>query len=300
MTGGLALARKTGATYVVAGRDEVSFERCSVHDGDNLSAGNMTVRVLETPGHTDTHVSYVISDGEGPAAVFTGGSLLYGNVGRTDLLGEDRTDELTRKQWRSARRLAELLPDETPVYPTHGFGSFCSSGGASGGSDSTMLEVATELNARPSVGRSASDWNGRRGCRRQNSEAFQPVAATLGAHRAHLKPDVVDHGFGQALGDFVDERAPLFDRHLAQLGAEHDSSYECLQLLATLQPGWVWNKPHIDIGESGRPQVCSRLLDVGEVPDLGAVGSAYLPQGGTERLDVSVPTALRDELSTRA
>jgi len=138
VTGGLALARKTGATYVVAGRDHVEFERYAVSDGDELSAGSMTIRVLETPGHTDTHVSYVISDGEGSAAVFTGGSLLYGSVGRTDLLGEDRTDELTRKQWRSARRLAELLPDETPVYPTHGFGSFCSSGGASGGSDSTI------------------------------------------------------------------------------------------------------------------------------------------------------------------
>lgn len=138
VTGGLALARKTGATYVVAGRDEVAFERCSVHDGDDLSAGSMTVRVLETPGHTDTHVSYVISDHTGPAAVFTGGSLLYGSVGRTDLLGKDRTDDLTRKQWRSARRLAEVLPDETPVYPTHGFGSFCSSGEASGGSDSTI------------------------------------------------------------------------------------------------------------------------------------------------------------------
>ena len=138
VTGGLALARKTGATYVVAGRDNVSFERHAVHDGDELTAGTMTIRVLETPGHTDTHVSYVISDGEGPAAVFTGGSMLYGSVGRTDLLGQDRTDELTRKQWRSTRRLAELLPDETPVYPTHGFGSFCSSGGASGGSDSTI------------------------------------------------------------------------------------------------------------------------------------------------------------------
>ena len=98
----------------------------------------MAVKVLETPGHTSTHLSYVISNGDGQPAVFTGGSLLYGSVGRTDLLGEHLTDELTRKQWRSARRLAEELPDETPVYPTHGFGSFCSSGGASGGSDSTI------------------------------------------------------------------------------------------------------------------------------------------------------------------
>lgn len=138
VTGGLALAAKTGATYVVAARDEVSFGRRGVQDGDELLAGDLSIQVVETPGHTATHVSYVISDGDGPAAVFTGGSLLYGSVGRTDLLGADRTDELTRKQWHSARRLAELLPDETSVYPTHGFGSFCSSGAASGGSDSTI------------------------------------------------------------------------------------------------------------------------------------------------------------------
>ena len=138
VTGGLALARRTGATYVVAGRDDVAFERCAAYDGDELSAGSMRVRVLDTPGHTDTHLSYVITDADGPSAVFTGGSMLYGSVGRTDLLGADRTDELTRKQWHSARRLAEVLPETAQVYPTHGFGSFCSSGGASGGTDSTI------------------------------------------------------------------------------------------------------------------------------------------------------------------
>ncbi|MFN2523814.1 MAG: rhodanese-like domain-containing protein [Mycobacteriales bacterium] len=139
VTGGHALARRTGATYVVAGRDDVAFERCAAHDGDELSVGEMTVRVLETPGHTDTHLSYVVTDHSGDApAVFSGGSLLYGSVGRTDLLGTDRTDDLTRKQFGSARRLAKALPDESALYPTHGFGSFCSSGGASGGSDSTI------------------------------------------------------------------------------------------------------------------------------------------------------------------
>lgn len=139
VTGGHALARRTGATYVVAGRDEVGFERCAAHDGDELTVGELTVRVLETPGHTDTHLSYVVTDHTGsPPAVFSGGSLLYGSVGRTDLLGADRTDDLTRKQWRSARKLAKALPEDAELYPTHGFGSFCSSGGASGGSDSTI------------------------------------------------------------------------------------------------------------------------------------------------------------------
>ena len=139
VTGGHALARRTGATYVVAGRDEVAFERCAAHDGDEFTVGEMTVHVLETPGHTDTHLTYVVTDDAGgPPAVFSGGSLLYGSVGRTDLLGTDRTDDLTRKQFRSARRLATALPEDAALYPTHGFGSFCSSGGASGGSDSTI------------------------------------------------------------------------------------------------------------------------------------------------------------------
>lgn len=139
VTGGHALARRAGATYVVSGRDDVSFERCAAHDGDQFSVGRLTVRVLATPGHTDTHLSYVVSDSsDQPPAVFSGGSLLYGSVGRTDLLGEDRADDLTRKQWRSARRLAQALPDDAALYPTHGFGSFCSSGGASGGNDSTI------------------------------------------------------------------------------------------------------------------------------------------------------------------
>src|SRR5690606_14472487 len=61
-------------------------------------------------------------------AVFTGGSLLFGSVGRTDLLGEEHTDDLTRAQYRSVRALLDELPGDVEVHPTHGFGSFCSSG----------------------------------------------------------------------------------------------------------------------------------------------------------------------------
>ncbi len=70
--------------------------------------------------------------------MFTGGSLLFGSVGRTDLVDPDRTEELTRAQYHSARRLAELLADDAAVYPTHGFGSFCSSGSSAGGDASTI------------------------------------------------------------------------------------------------------------------------------------------------------------------
>lgn len=137
VTGGLELARRTGAAYAVQGRDEVAFERCSVHDGDILTAGTLEVHVLETPGHTENHVSYVIGHHGEPTAVFSGGSLLYGAVGRTDLVDDDRTQHLTHAQYRSARRLGELNPD-AELYPTHGFGSMCSSGGSTGADASTI------------------------------------------------------------------------------------------------------------------------------------------------------------------
>ncbi len=142
VTGGLELARQSGADYLVCGDDDVTFDRRPVSDGDVLAYGPLVIRVISTPGHTHTHLSYVVShqDDADDVAVFTGGSLLYGSVGRTDLLGSEHTDELTRAQFHSARKLAGLLPEQTGVYPTHGFGSFCSSGSASGGDGSTIGE----------------------------------------------------------------------------------------------------------------------------------------------------------------
>ena len=131
ITGGLALARAAGAAYLVNADDPVSFDRTPVSDGDLVEIGGMRIRVLATPGHTYSHLAYVaeaggdVAGGE-VAGVFTGGSLLYGSTGRTDLLGPDAAEALSHAQWASAHRLARELPDTVPIFPTHGFGSFCS------------------------------------------------------------------------------------------------------------------------------------------------------------------------------
>ncbi|MBS2965333.1 MBL fold metallo-hydrolase [Actinocrinis puniceicyclus] len=127
VTGGFSLARATGAAYHVNAADPVGFERVPVEDGDVLEVGDaLRVRAVATPGHTFTHLSYVAEAPGHSPLVFTGGSLLYGSTGRPDLLGPAHTQALVRAQYASAHRLAELLPDETRIYPTHGFGSFCS------------------------------------------------------------------------------------------------------------------------------------------------------------------------------
>jgi glyoxylase-like metal-dependent hydrolase (beta-lactamase superfamily II) len=128
ITGGLALARATGAAYHVNAADAVGFDRVAIADGDVVPvAPSFQVRVIATPGHTFTHLSYALEDpAAGEAiAVFSGGSLLHGSAGRPDLLGAEHAPALAAAQRRSLRRLAAQLPDPTVVYPTHGFGSFC-------------------------------------------------------------------------------------------------------------------------------------------------------------------------------
>ena len=151
VTGGLALAQATGADYLVNAADEVSFDRTPISDGESVKVGpRMRVRALSTPGHTFTHLSYALasaddSGAEQPYAVFTGGSLLYGATGRPDLLGEEHTDALVRHQHASASKLAEELPDDAEVYPTHGFGSFCSATQ----SDATASTIGEEKRSNP-------------------------------------------------------------------------------------------------------------------------------------------------------
>ena len=135
MSGGLELARVANAEYVVPAGDDVDYPRRAISDGDVIDAGPIQLQAIHTPGHTHHHISYILRDRNGTTlGVFTGGSMLHGTTGRTDLVGDEHTHELTHAQFHSVRRLADELPDDAEVYPTHGFGSFCSATPASGDS----------------------------------------------------------------------------------------------------------------------------------------------------------------------
>jgi glyoxylase-like metal-dependent hydrolase (beta-lactamase superfamily II)/rhodanese-related sulfurtransferase len=110
-----------------------------IEDGTEIPLGDARLVAVATPGHTPEHMAYLLTEGSQPRALFSGGSLMVGSAGRTDLLGPRRTDELTHLQFRSMRRLAEL-PDPVLLLPTHGAGSFCAVGSPDEQRTSTIAE----------------------------------------------------------------------------------------------------------------------------------------------------------------
>ena len=141
VSGGLVLARKYQAKYITSADDPVSFDRVAAHDLDEFSIGNFGIKALHTPGHTFTHLSYILMDEQGKSTgIFTGGALLHGSTGRPDLLGQDHAAKLAQLQHGSAHRITEFLDDAAPIFPTHGFGSFCAATSTSGSSSNIQDE----------------------------------------------------------------------------------------------------------------------------------------------------------------
>ncbi|MDJ0351085.1 MBL fold metallo-hydrolase [Cryobacterium sp. PH29-G1] len=130
------LQHAEGATVLAPEAGPREFAHTVLNDGDTLDLGGFTLQALATPGHSPEHLSYLLLDNGRIAGVFTGGSLMVGTAGRTDLVSPDMTVPLARAQYHSLNRLMDL-PDDTPVWPTHGAGSFCSA--AAGGERTTTI-----------------------------------------------------------------------------------------------------------------------------------------------------------------
>jgi glyoxylase-like metal-dependent hydrolase (beta-lactamase superfamily II)/rhodanese-related sulfurtransferase len=136
-----------GATVLASAGADLGFEHHPLRDDEHLDLGGLTLRALATPGHTPEHLSYELLDGPNAAAVFTGGALLRGSVARTDLLSSEETEPLARALFRSVHDRLFALPDDTPVYPTHGAGAtFCSVTPTDDGDPSTTIGREREGN----------------------------------------------------------------------------------------------------------------------------------------------------------
>ncbi len=127
VSGPLDLAEKTGAPIYIPKSGNAEFDHLPVAEGDEFEIEDMKFKVLETPGHTPEHVSYVVTDtsrGEEPAAVFCGDTLFVGDVGRPDLF-PNMAEKLATKLYDSLHEKLMKLPDHCQVYPLHGAGSLC-------------------------------------------------------------------------------------------------------------------------------------------------------------------------------
>src|ERR671911_368610 len=125
---GLPALVEAGATPYLPADPRVEFEHVALADGEVVALGNTVVRALATPGHAPAHNAYVVADrrrgSEEPWLVFTGDSLLVGDVGRPDLHAGGEPERRARELFRSITRLLEL-PDHILVYPSHFGGSVC-------------------------------------------------------------------------------------------------------------------------------------------------------------------------------
>lgn len=299
VTGGLVLAGKLGAEYLVNDADNVSFNRSPVSDGHVLQVGRLTVRVVATPGHTHTHLAYVVREDThdgGTEAVFSGGSLLYGSVGRTDLVSPEDTATLAHAQYSSVRKLVSSAAPEAALYPTHGFGSFCSIGPASRANASTLAEQSASNHALtdPSEEHFVAELL-------ENITAYPAYYAHMsplnaaGPGPADLSvPNSVDPeelgrrlGSGEWVVDLRHRIAFAHDHLNGSVGFEYGNGSNFTSYL-----GWVipWNQPLTLLGS--RTDVEKAIRDLARIgidsPDA-AVGLEGVAGNGLSRLAPGVP-----------
>ena len=116
-----------GATFLASAGAQLEPAHHPVAAGESIGlADGVGLRAIATPGHTPDHLAFLLEEEGVPVALFSGGSLMVGALGRTDLLGDDHREALARDLFRALRAEILTLPDALPVYPTHGAGSFCS------------------------------------------------------------------------------------------------------------------------------------------------------------------------------
>ena len=130
-SGGRVLAKLAGAKYCLHESDKnfVKFDFTPLADNETIEAGNVSIKVLHTPGHTLDSVCLAVADkrrSEQPWFIITGDTLFVGSVGRPDLAG--REQEMAGMLFDTLHAKLLSLPDETEIFPGHQAGSVCGAG----------------------------------------------------------------------------------------------------------------------------------------------------------------------------
>jgi glyoxylase-like metal-dependent hydrolase (beta-lactamase superfamily II)/rhodanese-related sulfurtransferase len=147
ISGHMDLAEKTGAVIVAPKSAKCKFKHKAVAEGDRFNIENIQIKVLDTPGHTPEHITYVVTDksrGSEPVCIFCGDVLFVGDVGRPDLFPGKAT-QLASQLYDNLHQKLMNLPDFCEVYPAHGAGSLC--GRAMGAKRTSTIGYEKRYNA---------------------------------------------------------------------------------------------------------------------------------------------------------
>ncbi len=190
-----------GAAFLAPADAQLAHPYRGTRDGDVVTVGRYRLEAIATPGHTPDHLAYLLRDESGPVVLFSGGSLMVGAVGRTDLLGDERREDLARDLYRALRDRILTLPEDLPVYPTHGAGSFCS---APGGGDRTTT-IGRERFTNPLL------------AARSDDEFVDRLLGGLGSFPAYFRRLPGVNQSGVRIYDTVPRLAPLTPTNVQEL-----------------------------------------------------------------------------------
>lgn len=142
--GSLELQNMTDAEIGHSKELQFRYGEHNLVDEDTLNVGDLKIKALYTPGHTNESLCYIVFEGMEPRMVFTGDTLFAGSVGRTDLYGKDRQRTQAEKLYESIYEKLLMLDDSLLVYPSHGAGSIC--GNAIKGFEPTTMGLEKRTN----------------------------------------------------------------------------------------------------------------------------------------------------------
>lgn len=127
VSGHRELAARTGATIIFGQKANAAFVHLPAKDGDEFHLGAVTLRILETPGHTTESISILVEEAGSITKVLTGDTLFIGDVGRPDLVGSKgfSAEQMATMLYDSLHNKLLTLDDAVEVWPAHGAGSLC-------------------------------------------------------------------------------------------------------------------------------------------------------------------------------
>lgn len=254
VSGHLDLGKKTGASIVFGPNANPAFEAHIAKDGEELKLGNVTIKVLHTPGHTMESTCYLLKDETGKeVGLFSGDTLFIGDVGRPDLAQKVKADltqdKLAGYLFDSLRTKIMPLADDIIVYPAHGAGSACGKNMSKETTDTLGHQKETNYALRPNMSK---------------EEFIKEVTTGLAAPPAYFPLNVMLNIQGYESIDKVLERG----QHALSPDAFEVAANETSALvLDTRDPqifarGFVPNSINIGIDGSFAPWVGAMIPDI--------------------------------------